>query len=162
QRPEYAARLAQQWRQVGNASKEAYYAELAGDQALQVGMFEEGVAFYSRVLDLLPDNARSQKISLLIKLGESHREARNPTEAIRRLDAAVALARAEENPVYMAQSLYDLALISAESGDAKRGQMLEQEGAPFLERIPPSPTRVQVLWTAGTYYLFYGEMALSQ
>jgi tetratricopeptide (TPR) repeat protein len=155
QRKEFAARVAQQWRLVGDIVKEAHYAELAGDQALQVGSFGECAEFYSRVLDLLPDTVGARKITLLIKLGESYREANNPQEALRCLESALALARTEDHPEHIARALYDLALIAGERGNIMAAQTWAHEGTRFLDLTPEGLTRAQVLWTAGTYFAFF-------
>jgi tetratricopeptide (TPR) repeat protein len=59
-----AARLAHHWAETGNKSQEFYYADLAGDQALNVGANAVAKAFFEQALaalEQLPETAENQE-----------------------------------------------------------------------------------------------------
>lgn len=71
--PYEAARLAYHWSLAGDAVSEAYYAHIAGDQALISGANVEAKAFFEQALNALSrlaftDERREQSIDLAIKL----------------------------------------------------------------------------------------------
>ncbi|MFP4321618.1 MAG: serine/threonine-protein kinase PknK [Anaerolineales bacterium] len=74
--PQKAAALAYHWHHAGDGEKEAQYAALAGEQALNSGSYEEAVNLLGRALDLMPSQpdpeTAKRQANILRQLGAAH------------------------------------------------------------------------------------------
>jgi hypothetical protein len=70
---ETAAALTHHWRQVGDAGREQYYAEKAGEQAMRHAGYQSAVGFLERavaLIDQVPMQAR-QQVTMVTRLGDA-------------------------------------------------------------------------------------------
>jgi predicted ATPase len=87
----YAAVLANHWQAAGDPVKEAYYAMLAGEQALMRNFFQDAANRLERALALTPAEAATQQARILLALGKAQERLTRYPQAIASLEAALAI-----------------------------------------------------------------------
>ena len=138
--PAYAMPLVEHWRQAGDAEKEIYYAEIAGQQALAVSAFADAFTIAQRALSHFDDDAVSPENMLLLyvmaegysgisdygqaqcyfgkslKIARSIGHARTEMNALNGLGRCAARRGAYELSRDLHQMAYDLARAHGEGG----------------------------------------------
>ncbi len=140
------------------------YARRAGDLALRMLAYEEGVRLYQRALRALdqrgePDGA--QRCSLLLALGESQRRAGELRPALETFQQAAAVARALEAPEPLARAAvgYEEAFLATgatRAGPRDPSIVLQEEALRALGE-GASDLRVRLLAGLARVYSFVGE-----
>ncbi|MFO7322566.1 MAG: tetratricopeptide repeat protein [Chloroflexota bacterium] len=118
--PVYALSLTDHWRQAGDKTKEAFYAQAALEQLLAVSSLREAVALARRVLTLV--NEASARAQLLARLGEAEHSLGNLEEALTVLKEGLKLARQAEDTKTIVRTLSNLGSIYARRGDHEAAQ----------------------------------------
>jgi tetratricopeptide (TPR) repeat protein len=70
--PPHYVDLAYHYRRAEMGNRERTYARLAGEHALAVGSYREALDLLERTLELVPDDAESQRVALLKLVGDVH------------------------------------------------------------------------------------------
>lgn len=91
---EHAGLIAEHYEHAGEPAQAVVWLHRAGEQALQARAFPEGCAALERALALLPADEQVMRTALLVRLGEAANLQGNYRQAIERLQAGLALARA--------------------------------------------------------------------
>lgn len=113
--PSYASVLMEHWGAAGDAQKEAAYAIITGEQALQGSRLAEARTLFEGALSKLSEGDRPRRALAAIALGETAEKLSDYTGASNHLQAGLSLA--EDDPVLRVRAHNGLSGVAHRRGD---------------------------------------------
>jgi eukaryotic-like serine/threonine-protein kinase len=144
-----AGALLEHWAQAGDTGKQAHYAAIAGDLAARISAFGQALALYNRALALLPENSNNpERLSLLLRTGETYRQLGQFSEAGQYLELALTLAHQRDLDAE-AEALYQLSQVAVGIGNLTRANQRLTESLALARNTADSALLARVLYGLG-------------
>ncbi len=157
----HAAVLAYHWGAAGDATKEAHYSELAGQQALRTSAFRDALRYFKRALALLPpdqgDEAEKRRAALNYGLGEAYGGLGELREAQPCFQVSLALARAHGDRKATADALSFLGGLALRLGEVEQAETSLQEALLIVREIQDQRALSIILYRLGHIAMARGE-----
>ena len=123
-----AAHLAHHFAQAGDNARAVPYFLRVAEQANLVGALHEARASLMRGLELVSRDDQTNRMNLLVPLGENHEKQGDFANAYARLQEGLALARAANDTAMTARALSALCLVLTRQGKLDEAIRLGEEG----------------------------------
>lgn len=166
--PEIAPRLAYHWGQVEDIAKEAHYAELAGDHALNTSAYRDALTYLERAMALTvqisqvsPEAALSQVARLKYRLGRAHTYLNNNEQAETLFKESLALARRYEEPETAANALRGLGVVAWQHNAMGEAIQRFTESLTLCQQIGDKRGEGRALSNLANTYSFEGDIHLA-
>ncbi len=111
--------LAYHWRHAGNVKKEIHYAIIAGEYQLRRSLYAEAMWFFSRALQIMPDQRFNQRerTRLTMLLGEAYLGVADYDRARALFEEAYKTAETLKNATLLAELLQRIGILNVKQGN---------------------------------------------
>ncbi len=161
--PDYSARLTYHWGQVGDPKKEAFYAELAGDHALNTSAYRDALTYLERAMALTAEYTTdfAQQARLKYRLGRAHVHLNDYEQAETLYKEALALARRYSEPETAANALRGLGVVAWQHGAMDDAVGRFRESLSMCQQNHDQRGEGLALSNLANTYSFMGELPLA-
>ncbi len=161
--PEYSARLAYHWGQVGDPKKEALYAELAGDHALNTSAYRDALTYLEKAMALAQQHTTdfAQQARLKYRLGRAYVHLNDHEQAETLYKEALALARRYNEPETAANALRGLGVVAWQHGAMDEAIGRFRESLSLCQQNGDQRGEGLALSNLANTYSFMGELPLA-
>ena len=163
-----AAEIAHHWLRAGDRPRALAAAVRAGDEAERIGAFAEAARHHRRALELWdvvaePDRPVGiDRATLLARAANAPAWTGDPADAIRLVEAAIALVDPAAEPVRAALLHQRRGILLWQLGRAEEGARDLERAVGLIPAEPPSPERARALGGLGLILMLAGEPARSR
>lgn len=154
---DYAAVLAQHWRQAGNRDKEAHYIRILGEQLLSVSAFQDAMDAFEQALALLPAHELSVRAEIYVKMGVTCHGLSEFPESHEHFEKALEYARRSGNLKVELRALRGLGASAWWHGDEAKGWRYLEEGMALAKETGEQAAIAGFLGAMGVFVRLRGK-----
>ncbi|MBI5928452.1 MAG: tetratricopeptide repeat protein [Chloroflexi bacterium] len=152
-----AVNLMEHWHHAGEISKEANYAQIAGEQALSISNSRGAIDLYNRALKLISEDKNAVRAVILVDLAKSHENLSDYTTATKYLNDGLALARSASDQLMMVKALNALGLVTEMQGAYDDALKLNEQALDIARTIADRAGTASALKNLGNIARLRGD-----